>query len=106
MPKMKKKRVSHTQGALPSMVEQQKLERQSVRYVVCEVGNVHIIASCPRCRSAEGGLLIGTVSGIFGGVTGAKCADCGNEVGYYVDVTERRVWSMEDVEVKRTRVTD
>jgi len=93
------------QAALLLIEEEQRLERKSSRCIVCGAGNLHIIASCPRCYSTQGGLLAATVVSTFKGVTKTWCAECANTVNYYVDATEKRVWSMESVEARMGQIS-
>ena len=55
-----------------------------MRWLMCGLGNMHIIGPCAGCESSRGGVILGTVGYAFRGVVTAKCVDCGKSVDYYV----------------------
>ena len=64
----------------------------TLRWLVCEDGDVHIVGPCPRCFQSSGGMLIGTSETATGGITRAECADCGETIDYYVDPENQQIW--------------
>ena len=76
----------------------------TVRWMVCGAGNVHIVGPCPNCYATHGGLLLGTVASTYKGRITATCLDCGKSVDYYVDAHEEKIWRLEPVEARGTRV--
>ena len=81
--------------------EEKSMEKQIVRWVICETGKLHIFANCPSCYSIQGGLLVTTVQGNFMGTITAECTDCSESIDYYIDVRENGIWRMEAVDTKK-----
>jgi len=75
-----------------------------MRWLSCGGGSIHIVGACPNCYSTKGGLLLGTVASTHKGRVSAKCLDCDNEVDYYVDAHDEKIWKMDPVEAKGSRI--
>ena len=75
-----------------------------MRWLMCGLGNMHIIGPCPGCESSRGGVILGTVGYAFRGVVTAKCVDCGKSVDYYVDAGKGQMWLLKAVDAKRGRI--
>lgn len=76
----------------------------NLRWLVCGAGNLHIVGRCPNCYASQGGLLLGTVSGIYKGRVTASCLDCNTVEDYYVDAPEEKIWKLEPVTAKGLHV--
>jgi len=92
------------QATLPDMSKGQRTEKRTVRYIICDAGNIHVIEPCPRCHSNHGGLLAGTAIKGHKGMVTATCSDCGETAAYYIDSVEERVWATEPMAAKRGEI--
>jgi len=80
--------------------------KTTVRWFVCQVGNLHVTGPCPDCYASQGGLLGGTLLTKDRGRVTTKCANCGKTVDYYVDSLEEKSWRLEPVELTRVSTDD
>jgi hypothetical protein len=69
----------------------------TLRWLVCEEGDVHIFGPCPQCFSTSGGMLLGSTLAGSGGIARARCTECGETIDYFVDPEKRQMWKAEAV---------
>jgi len=69
----------------------------TLRWLVCEDGDVHIFGPCPRCFHTSGGMLLGSTSTASRGIARAKCAECGETIDYFVDPQQQQMWKAEAI---------
>ncbi|MFC1925743.1 hypothetical protein ACFLW2_03485 [Chloroflexota bacterium] len=108
MKRNSKKAMDATNAAMQLNIqtgEKISMENHIVRLASCIAGNLHLIATCPRCHSKTGGLLFTTVPMAFIGATTARCIDCGHTIDYYIDTMENRAWVMEAIEARTGDIT-
>lgn len=69
----------------------------TLRWLVCEDGDVHIFGPCPRCFHTSGGMLLGSTSTASRGIARAKCTECGETIDYFVDPQQQQMWKAEAI---------
>ncbi|MBN2099681.1 MAG: hypothetical protein JW753_08805 [Dehalococcoidia bacterium] len=69
----------------------------TLRWLICEDGDVHIFGPCPRCFSTNGGMLIGSSLTASKGIARAHCSDCGETIDYFVDPQQQQMWRAEAI---------
>lgn len=75
-----------------------------MRWLACGAGSIHIVGPCPDCYATQGGLLMGTVASTHKGRVTTICLDCNKTVDYYVDAHEEKIWKLDPIEAKGSRV--
>ena len=75
-----------------------------MRWLACGGGSIHIVGPCPDCYATQGGLLMGTVASTHKGRVTTLCLDCNKTVDYYVDAHEEKIWKLDPIEAKGSRV--
>jgi hypothetical protein len=63
-------------------VEAKAATGPTLRWLVCEDGDVHIFGPCPRCFHTSGGMLLGSTLTASRGIARAKCTDCDEGRGH------------------------
>ncbi len=69
----------------------------TLRWLVCEDGDVHIFGPCPRCFSTSGGMLIGSTLTASKGIARVRCTDCDETIDYFVDPQQQQMWKAEAI---------
>jgi len=78
-------------------VEAKSATGPTLRWLVCEDGDVHIFGPCPRCFHTNGGMLLGSSSTASRGIARAKCTDCDEAIDYFVDPQQQQMWKAEAI---------
>jgi hypothetical protein len=78
-------------------VEAKTATGPTLRWLVCEDGDVHIIGPCPRCFHTGGGMLLGSTLTASRGIARAKCTDCDETIDYFVDPQQQQMWKAEAI---------
>ena len=68
-----------------------------LRWMACQHGDVHVVGPCPRCFHTSGGMLLGSSLAAHGGITTAKCTECGETIDYFVDPQQQQMWKAEAI---------
>ena len=69
----------------------------TLRWLVCEDGDVHVFGPCPRCFSTSGGMLLGSALAESRGIARARCTECSETIDYFVDPDKQQVWKAEAI---------
>lgn len=69
----------------------------TLRWLVCEEGDVHVFGPCPRCFHTSGGMLLGSTLTASRGIARVTCTDCDETIDYFVDPQQQQMWKAEAV---------
>ena len=69
----------------------------TLRWLVCEDGDVHVFGPCPRCFSTSGGMLLGSTLTASRGIARVKCTDCDETIDFFVDPQQQQVYKAEAI---------